>query len=140
MPGAPGPLIEGDDLVHVVGVSHYQPALLAASGAEPGKEVRFAVEVELVPEPDNPHDPNAVAIKIAGEPVGYLSRDDARRWQPVLLPLAEHGHVARAEAMIAGRGAGSGTENLGVFLRLPTRTEARAVVGNHLRRLDLSSE
>jgi len=131
----PGLLIEGDDLVHVVGVSHYQPALLAAAGAAPGDEVRVEREVELVPEPGNPHDPNAVAVKVGGEPVGYLARDDALRWQPVILPLAEAGQAARAEAMIAGRGASSGTANLGVFIRLPTPTEARAQVGNHLQTL-----
>ena len=32
--------------------------------------------VKLVEEPDNPNDRNAVAIVIAGELVGYISRDD----------------------------------------------------------------
>lgn len=32
--------------------------------------------VKLVPQPDNEHDPNAVAVIIAGELVGYISRED----------------------------------------------------------------
>lgn len=32
--------------------------------------------VKLIPEPNNPHDKNAVAVYIAGELVGYISRDD----------------------------------------------------------------
>lgn len=32
--------------------------------------------VELVPEPKNPHDKNAIKVMIAGEHVGYISRDE----------------------------------------------------------------
>src|SRR6476469_1220661 len=100
-------LIEGDEMVRVAGVSHYQPALLDASGAAPGDEVRFDCRAELVPEPDNPHDPNAVAVRIDGRPVGYLPRDEALRWQSVIAPLAEVGEPAYVDARIAGRGRDS---------------------------------
>lgn len=126
-------VLEGDDLVRVAGVSHYQPAILAAAGAEPGAEARVEARAELAPDPANEHDPNAVAVKIGGALVGYLPRDEASRWQPVILPLTETGQAVYVEAMIAGRGRGSGTDNLGVFLRLPTPTEARAQIGIHLR-------
>lgn len=42
----------------------------------------------LLPEPDNPHDPHAVAVIAAGLSVGYLRRDYARLWHPVV--VAEH--------------------------------------------------
>jgi hypothetical protein len=122
-------LIEGDDLVAVVGTSHYQPALAEISGRRGDEEIRFGTRATLVPEPDNPHDPNAIAVHIAKQLVGYLSRDENPRWQEVVRTLAGHGHLAAAEAMIAGRAPGGGTSNLGVFLRLPTPTEARAQVG-----------
>lgn len=122
-------VIEGDDLVPVVGTSHYQPALTEISGRRADEEIRFETRATLVPEPDNPHDPNAIAVQIEGRLAGYLSRDENPRWQDVVKTLADHGHVAAAEAMIAGRGPGGGTSNLGVFLRLPTPTEARAQVG-----------
>lgn len=32
--------------------------------------------VKLIPDPNNPHDKNAVAVYFAGELVGYISRDD----------------------------------------------------------------
>lgn len=128
-------LLEGDDLVRVAGVSHYQPALLAAAGAAEGDEVRAEVLATLVPDPANPHDPNAVAVHVGGELVGYLPRDEAARWQPVILPATEAGHRVQAEAMIAGRGHESGTSNLGVFLRMPTPTEGRAQIGIVLRAL-----
>lgn len=121
--------IEGDDLVRVVGVSHYQDALRELAGIESGAEVRHACEAALVAEPDNPHDPNAVAVHIEGRPVGYLAREEAVRWQPIVQVVADHGSAAAVDAMIAGRGSESGTPNLGVFLKLPTPTEARAQAG-----------
>ena len=126
-------LIEGDSLVPVVGTSHYQPALIELSGRRGDDEIRVEATATLVPEPDNPHDPNAIAVQIQDRLVGYLSRDENPRWQEVVKQLAEHDHVAAAEAMIAGRGPGGGTANLGVFLRLPTPTEARAQVGIRFR-------
>ena len=105
----------------MVGTSHYQDALLELSGREADEEIRVAKIALFVPEPDNPHDPNAIAIHIDGKLVGYLSRDENKRWLDVVA-----GHRIGAEAMIAGRG---GTTGLGVFLRLPTPTEARAQIG-----------
>ena len=34
----------------------------------------------LTPEPDNPHDPHAVVVKIHGKTVGYLPRQSAQRF------------------------------------------------------------
>jgi hypothetical protein len=126
-------LLEGDDLVRAVGVSHYQPILLELTRSSIGDEVRSEARATLAPEPHNPHDANAIAVQVDGQTVGYLARDEAPRWKDVVQALAEHGHVAAAEAMIAGRGGGSGTANLGVFLRLPTPTEARAQIGIRFR-------
>jgi hypothetical protein len=114
-------VLEGDDLVRVVGTSHYQDALLELSGRQGDEEIRVEKIAVFVPEPDNPHDPNAVAVKIEDRLVGYLSRDENTRWLDVVT-----GNEVGAEAMIAGRG---GTTGLGVFLRLPTPTEARAQIG-----------
>lgn len=114
-------VLEGDELVRVVGTSHYQDALLELSGRTADEEIRVEKVAVFVPEPDNPHDPNAIAVHIDGRLVGYLSRDENRRW----LDVVKDSQVA-AEAMIAGRG---GTTGLGVFLRLPTPTEARAQIG-----------
>ena len=114
-------MLEGNSLVRVVGTSHYQEALLELAPREGDEEVRVEKIAALVVEPHNPHDPDAIAVTIDGRLVGYLSRDENRRWRDVV-----SGHAIGAEAMIAGRG---GTTGLGVFLRLPTPTEARAQVG-----------
>jgi len=119
-------VLEGDELVRVVGTSHYQDALLELAPREADEEVRVNTIATFVPEPDNPHDPDAVAIHIDGRLVGYLAREENRRWLDVL-----GGDEIGAEAMIAGR---AGTQGLGVFLRLPTPTEARAQVSLWKRR------
>ena len=116
-------MLEGDDLIRVVGTSHYQDTLLELAPRRHDEEIRRDAIATLQPEPDNPHDPNAIAVHIDVKLVGYLSRDENRRWQDIV--------PVRCEAMIAGR---QGTTGLGVFLRLPTPTEARAQIGIQRRR------
>ena len=67
----------------VAGVSH-RPDALASDEAAPGRPLM------LRPEPDNEHDPNAVAVLLAsGEPLGYVPRELApqvgRGWSAVVL-------------------------------------------------------
>lgn len=67
--------------VKVVGESNYQDALWAAAGVEnTGQRVAVECIAELVPEPDNPHDPKAIMVRVNGQCVGYLSRGVARRY------------------------------------------------------------
>ena len=66
------------------GESHYQSALL---WCDPG------MSVELVREPDNPHDPNAIAVKSDGEPIGYIARAEATE----LAPYLDDGHSPDAK-------------------------------------------
>jgi HIRAN domain len=114
-------VLEGDELIRVVGTSHYQDAMLELAPREADEAIRVEKVAVLVPEPDNPHDPNAIAVHIDGRLVGYLSREENVRWKDVVAD-----NEIAGEAMIAGKG---GTTGLGVFLRLPTPTEARAQVG-----------
>lgn len=67
----------GGFATHVVGESHYQTALaaLANYGECPREGLPF--RALLAPAPANPYDPDAVEVRIAGQRVGYLSRDDA---------------------------------------------------------------
>lgn len=39
---------------------------------------------ELVTEPDNPHQPGAISIRLKGEVIGYLSEEDTTRYAPAL--------------------------------------------------------
>src|SRR4051812_39684288 len=82
--GVPEPLVlEGDDLVRVVGTSHYQDVLLALTRRQGDEEVRVEKLAVFVPEPDNPHDPNAIAVHVDGQLVGYLAREENVRWRDV---------------------------------------------------------
>ena len=124
MAGETGPprttLLVGGRLVNVAGESHYQEALREIVGAAAGdREVAVDTEALLIPEPSNPHDPNAVMVHIDAHLVGYLPRDEAVAYGPTLKELGERGRTGLCEARIAGRGGDSGTSNLGVFLRLP---------------------
>ena len=113
-----------DEIVRAVGVSHYQDALRRSAGAEGPVSIRRDVEAALVPEPENPHDPNAVRVEVDGELVGYLARDDALRYGPAVRRLREHGRLLVSDAVISRRGEDSETPNLGLFLSLPSATEA----------------
>lgn len=105
--------------MNVAGESHYQEALREIVGTTTATEVAVDTEALLVPEPSNPHDPNAVMVQIDGKLVGYLPRGDAVAYGETLSELSARGRLGLCEARIAGRGDESGTSNLGVFLRLP---------------------
>lgn len=113
-------LYEGQEDLEVVGESHYQGALWQLVGAVPPDErVREDVYAVLVAEADNEHDPNAVSVWVEGLKVGYLSREDAKRYRPGLLALeAKEGKPTALKGVIAGGGMREdGLGRLGVFLR-----------------------
>jgi len=113
-----------DERVRVAGVSHYQEELLALVGETGAGRVRHQSSATLEPEPDNPHDPEAVKVLLEGRHVGYMSREDARRYGPAVRLLREHDRVRACDAFIGGRGPDATTDNLGVFLELPRAPEA----------------
>ena len=78
-------------LPKVVGESHYQAVLAKIAVRSPLQGAATRATAELVPEPENPFDKNAVAVRIQGDTVGYLQRSDAEKYlrspqrlQPVL--------------------------------------------------------
>jgi hypothetical protein len=78
----------------VVGESFYQDALRALP-EEP--------TVRLTAEPDNPHDANAVAIQsLDCATLGYMPREEAARYQQLILQLAEGGLAAVCQATVIG--------------------------------------
>lgn len=100
----------------VVGESHYQSALSILAGGRDCRpwENAFATSATLVPEPDNPYDDNAVRVDIGGRTVGYLGRDDAASYQPVLLDMLPTAAVGSCPAFVCG----GGDHFYGVFLSL----------------------
>ena len=88
-------------------------------------------QAELVHEPNNPYDPNAIAVYAATEIVGYLPRDLAADYATVFRELHQRGYNAGScQAKLTG-----GTDDkpsLGVVLRLSspqTCLEALEAVG-----------
>lgn len=95
-------MLSGGLEVGVVGESHYQDALTAIVGGKRPDSVRIPTQATLVPEPDNPYDPNAVAIYIDGRKVGHLPRPAAQAFAPVGRRLAEQRQVGACSATITG--------------------------------------
>jgi hypothetical protein len=113
-------LYDGREDLEVVGEASYQDNLWRVVGGHGASNDRVRVEVYavLVAETDNPYDANAVSVWIQGLRVGYLSRDDARRYRPGLLALEQkHGKpIALAGAIVGGGMRADGPGRLGVFL------------------------
>lgn len=89
--------------LEVAGESQYEApirALLGRLAKDQDKELQ--TEALLVPEPDNPYDPNAISVRIKGSVVGYLTREDARAFAPVLHRLAASGVTAVVPARVWG--------------------------------------
>lgn len=109
----------------VVGESNYQPALKAAADGRVIERGDFdaAVHAEalLVPELHNPYDHNAVRVEIDGHKVGYLPREDAADYRPVLDRVWWDGALGTCPARIMG----GGKRPYGVFLHLAPAHQAR---------------
>ncbi|MFG2167463.1 hypothetical protein [Micromonospora chersina] len=116
-PPAPVLLPGGEDL-EVVGESNYQEALWHVVGARTRERVRCAIHAVLIPETDNPYDPNAISVWVSGSRVGYLSRTDAADYRSGLLALeARHGRRIALSGVVVGGGVRSdGPGMLGVWL------------------------
>ena len=70
----------------IVGVTFYQEAMQRIFDAS-GSISATTRPAKLVPEPDNPHDKNAVAVEVKGERIGHLKREDAAQYSPALRRL-----------------------------------------------------
>ena len=106
-PSPPGesPTLPWGSMVQVVGESHYAESFHAICG--PPNKLGYSVDAlaELRPEPENPYDPNAVAVFVQGQKVGHLSREDARRYETVVRgAIAEHGTATCYAAVHGGWG------------------------------------
>lgn len=145
--GAEFVAVSSDGRVPIVGESFYQPALRRAAGgrtAEPAFESHIPARAVLVPEPRNPHDPNAVRVDLVTssglETAGYLARPVAARYQPGLLALGA-GRLATCEARITGGGSGRFHGcylHLGPPERAPRHTVATQTASRH--RVSLPAE
>ena len=113
-------MLRGGRTVQVVGEASYQDALDRIAGGKSRQGTLKRCTAALVPEPSNRHDKNAICIHIDGQAVGYLGRDDAKAYQPVVQKLARRATVGTCSALIKGgwRGSSGDEGNYGVELDL----------------------
>jgi HIRAN domain len=113
--------------IDVVGEGSYQGTLEAAGGGRTidGPKIRDHVAV-LLPEPSNAYDRSAVRVVLASSGViGYLSREDALAYRPLIDRLAAVGKIVACQASLSG-GWDRGPDDRGhigvrLFLDTPER-------------------
>lgn len=66
----------------------------------PERGVNLDLQAELVPEPNNKHDRNAVKVMVGAAHVGYLPREEAARYTPVLTGLVRAGLAPQCPAQL----------------------------------------
>lgn len=67
--------------VAVVGESFYKDNFRKLLGRPKPDGVDVSKDATLIPDNQNPKDPNAVRVEIGGYMVGHLSREDAKRYR-----------------------------------------------------------
>lgn len=88
-------------VVRLAGASFYQEAI---------GYIEVGQKCELVPEPDNPHDPKALKVVCGGNPIGYIPKGD----NEAFLDCLAAGCDVLAE--VKGMGVPDGSKYVGVSL------------------------
>jgi hypothetical protein len=111
----------GEFAVDVVGVSRRQDGLARIVEIHGRSGRTVTVDALLVLEDTNPHDANAVRVEIDGHMIGYLSRDNARRYRADLTAANTPTATVRCKARIVGgfETASGERAHFGVRLDLP---------------------
>lgn len=105
------------EIFHLTGVSYYTENVgklavsnpdwkatskqLINSGKVNKKVFRYSYvnkPVKLIPEPENPHDSNAIMVQIAGEKVGYINREENLH----VLEILNHHEIKHISSFIGG--------------------------------------
>lgn len=104
LPGAPRFNISarGEARFDVVGENFRELQISTVIGGRPARDQEVVWEgvAELVPEPDNPHDSNAVSVRVGGLIVGYLDREAARDYFTPLALFTRSGMVPEVNVRI----------------------------------------
>lgn len=95
--------LEGDGSFDfdIVGESRYQANLARIAGPKTEDGHDHDCMALLVPEPENPHDANAIRVDINGLTVGYISRDLAKGMARIFRKSTVVGAIS-ADAKIVG--------------------------------------
>ncbi|MDP1873604.1 HIRAN domain-containing protein [Phenylobacterium sp.] len=93
---------EGSFPMEVVGESRYIDNFLKISGGYSRDGYDVECEAELVPEPDNAYDANAIQVRIEGLKVGYLPSEVAAGYVERLEAAGFAGQPMRCQARVRG--------------------------------------
>lgn len=88
---------------HVAGEVYRQDALRRLVGDLKAGARGKRFDALLIPEPENPHDPAAVRVEIAGEVVGYVARREAAEYVAELARLGLTGQTIVTRARLEAR-------------------------------------
>lgn len=110
---------DGEFAFNVVGESYRQGLLSKMAGGRTPDGVNKRVWVWITPEPNNPHDPNAVRIVLDNTTVAYLAADIAPKYKKRMRALG-YSSTACCEAVICGgwKRPGGDTGHFGLKLDL----------------------
>lgn len=117
----------------LAGESRYQDELDTICGGRCDEGHNLSATAQLCFEPDNPHDPNAVAVLIQGMVVGYVPRSLAAGLRLQLLRLNPNQRPVMCEARILG-GCRRGPDDEGQY-RVNLSLSAPLKVAGHARRM-----
>jgi len=106
---------------NIVGESHYQNVLSGICGQKDENSKLFECMAQLILEPSNAHDKNAVMVKINNMQVGYLSKEDAKNHIKAIKRLGFDEHsISNVNALITGGWKRKASEgSFGVQLDMP---------------------
>lgn len=90
----------------VAGESNYAKEIRSLFGRDFKPDgTELTLTAQLIPEPHNTYDRNAVSVQINGRTVGYLPREDAARYAPALSEMVAQGWTPQVAARVwGGRG------------------------------------
>ena len=112
----------GPPLNIVAGEGHYAVALKKFTGPPRPGGYLIPKQVRLVREPENPFDPNAIKVTIAGQTVGHIRREVAE----ILSPQMDAQSLREFSTTGVIRGGYEDAPNIGVHLWFDRRAAAEA--------------
>lgn len=88
--------------VEVAGEAWREREITTAVGQNPrlDEEIEVNVPAVLVPEPDNPHDQNAISVRVNGHVVGYVERADTKKYLKDVQRVTASGHTPATSARV----------------------------------------
>lgn len=86
--------ISGTNHIEVAGTNYRRYEMKQALRiTDPSRYERETTIAALIPEPDNPHDPQAVSVRVNGNVIGYLPREELRSWTPIIHRIVASGFI-----------------------------------------------